>query len=148
LIVFLVTVIVGVAFIVSLLGSDWERIGISGGVLAVAVILLILMQYRPARSFALAASQLAQLEAAQTQMNRSFTFWERFIQDRQASHELTAQDVATAVSSLSSAAGNLMNAQAELDVAVAGSRPAQAPAQQSRNGPRLPTTAAPDPRRY
>ena len=146
LVVFLVALIVGVAFIASLLsGADWEQTGISGGVLAVSILLLVLLQYRPARSFALAASQLAQLEATQGHLTKSYGFWERYLVEHQKAHQLTANDVALAVSSLTAATRELMTAQLSLDGGVANQSDANG---KRARGSRLPTGINPDPRRY
>jgi hypothetical protein len=129
-------------------GSDWERIGISGGVTAVSVFLLVLLQYRPARSFALAASQLAQLEATQTNLNRSFGFWERYLAERQQAHQLTANDVGMAVSSLTAASRDLMTTELSLEAGFAKAFEAAAKAGAGKTTSGMPSTTSPDPGRY
>jgi hypothetical protein len=149
LVVFLVAVIVGIVFIASLLsGSDWERIGISGGVAGVSIVLLVLLQYRPARSFALAASQLAQLEATQNNLNRSFGFWERYLAERQHTHQLTANDVGQAVASLTAASRDLMTTELSLEAGFAKAYEAAAKAGGKAAVSGVPTTTTPDPGRY
>lgn len=162
-VVFLLTVIVGIVFVGSLLGgSDWERIAISGAVATVSIILLLLLQYRPARSFGSAASQVAQLEATRAHLNKSFEFWDRYLGERRESHQLSANDVAMAVSSLTAASRELMNTEMDLEAGLArasenqdresgsrrgsqGSQSAQGPGQRASQPP---TSTMPDPRRY
>jgi hypothetical protein len=143
LVVFVFTVIVGVAFIEALLSDEeWERLGINGGVVAVSTALLVLLLYRPGGSLALAASQMAQLEATRAHLNKSYEFWERYLVERQDDHQLTANDVALAVSSLTAASRDMTEG---LAGEAADSKPM--PRNGTRSG-RPPTETLPDPRRY
>jgi hypothetical protein len=101
-------VIIGLALLVMLAaGSGSGTLAIMAALEGLAVVLLLFLQYRPARSFGSAAWQVAQLEATRAQLNKSFQIWERFLAEREESRPLSAQDVALAVSSLNTAAQGL-----------------------------------------
>lgn len=148
LVVFLLTIVVGGFFVISLLnGSDWQETGISGGVVAFLVLILLLLQYRPARSFGSAATQVARLEATRASMNKSIEFWDRFLDERQREHSLEAADIATAVTSMTAAARELMNTEIDLEMTNTRASASQPKAQEENSSSR-PKTVIPDPRRY
>ena len=108
-VVFLAAVVSTIVFFGSLAsGAEWKQLAISGGFSLVVVVLLVFLQYRPARGFGSAASQVMQLEATRTHLNKSFEFWEKFLNERGESKPLAAQDVAMAVSSLTAASQGLI----------------------------------------
>lgn len=147
LVVFALTAIAGGVFAVSLLNdSDWKQSAISGGVAAFMVLILILLQYRPARSFGSAATQVAQLEATRSSLNKSIEFWDRFLDERQQARELTANDIAMAVTSMTTASRELIDA--EIDVEVGRSAKAQAAKAEQGSSDKSRSRTMPDPRRY
>ena len=108
--VFVVAVVVGIILLGSLLAdTDWKNLVIIGAIEALAIILLVFLQYRPPRSFGSAASQVAQLEATRTQLSKSFEFWERYLNERPEDRPVTANEVALAVSSLADACNALLD---------------------------------------
>jgi hypothetical protein len=108
LLVLALAVLVGVALLIALATGAGSQTVASMVVLeGLAIVLLLILQYRPARIFSSAAWQVAQLEATRAQLNKSFQVWERFLAERDESQPLSAQDVALAVSSLNTAAQGL-----------------------------------------
>jgi hypothetical protein len=138
-----VTLVVSAAVLAVSLLSDgaWEAQAGAGAIAGVALLLLIFLQYSPAAGFATAAAELAQLEALRAHLERSYDFWDAFLEDRET-NRVVANDVAIAVSSMTSATRELVAAQAEFVVARRGGRNA------GDARPRLPTPTTPDPRRY
>ncbi len=144
--VFLLTAIAGTVFVVLLLGgSDWERTAISGGVAAFLVVILIILQYRPARSFASAATQVAQLESTRASLNKSIEFWDRFLAERQEERQLSAENIALAVSSITAASRELVQSEVDTEMGP-GARTARPGRTEEAQAPA--TKSAPDPRRY
>jgi hypothetical protein len=123
-------------------GGAWEVKAASGAVAAGALFLLILLQYNPAAGFASAAAELAQVEALRGHLERSYALWDAFLEDGETRKEITAHEIALAVSSMTSATRELVAAQAELTAARRSGREATASA------PKFPSPSAPDPRRY
>jgi hypothetical protein len=108
LLVLTLAVLVGVALLITLATGAGSQTVASMVVLeGLAVVLLLILQYRPARIFSSAAWQVAQLDATRAQLNKSFQLWERFLAEREESEPISAQDVALAVSSLNTAAQGL-----------------------------------------
>jgi len=148
LLVFLLAAIGALTFLIALAGgSGWKELAIIGGMETLAIAFLIFLQYRPARSFGSAAAQVAKLEATRAQLTKSFEFWERFLNERQETRPLTAQEVAMAVASLTEASNGLFDADAGLGQAAdasqkRGKEPPPPPAAQVR------AAAAQNPRRY
>ncbi|HWO74264.1 MAG TPA: hypothetical protein VNN21_11985 [Dehalococcoidia bacterium] len=146
LLVFLLAVFGAIAFLVALAGdADWKKLAIIGGMETLAIAFLIFLQYRPARSFGSAATQVAKLEATRAQLNKSFEFWERFLNERQETRPLTAQEVAMAVASLTEASNGLFDVETGLGQAAEG---AQKRGKEAGAAPQARAPAAPNPRRY
>jgi hypothetical protein len=122
--------------------GPWEVQAVAGAVAGGSLLLLIALQYRPAAGFASAAAELAQLEALESHLDRSYALWDAFLEDRESKQQVMANEVALAVSSMTAATRDLVAAQADF---VGGTRtrrnepPARAP---------LPSPGFPDPRRY
>jgi hypothetical protein len=122
--------------------GPWEVQAVAGAVAGGSLLLLIALQYRPAAGFATAAAELAQLEALESHLDRSYALWDAFLEDRESKQQVMANEVALAVSSMTAATRDLVAAQADF---VGGTRarrneaPARAP---------LPSQSFPDPRRY
>jgi hypothetical protein len=146
-VLFALTVVSGVVFVASLLGdADWEQTAVSGAVAGIALFLLIALQYRPARSFGSAAFQVAQLEAARAHLNVSYELWERFIADKEEANQLSANDVATAVASLTNAS-RLIDIE-EMARAAEQKRTGRGSASAAPTSFSLPSATMPDPRRF
>jgi hypothetical protein len=122
--------------------GPWEVQAVAGAVAGGSLLLLIALQYRPAAGFASAAAELAQLEALESHLDRSYALWDAFLEDRETKQQVMANEVALAVSSMTAATRDLVAAQADF---VGGTRsrrsevPGRAP---------LPSPSFPDPRRY
>ena len=142
-VVLLVLTLIGAAtFISEMLGSrNWEKLALSGGLGLVSLAMLVILQYRPANGFRLAAVQWAQLEAARQSLNHSVELWDEFLTHREATNELSPMDVTAAVSSLAAASRAFSN----LESNTAG--PSRASSREATR-PHLPTPTAPDPNRY
>ncbi len=148
---FVLTIIVGGFFIISLLGSsDWQKIGISGGVVAFLVLVLLFLQYRPARSFSSAATQVARLEATRESLIKSIEFWDRFLDERQQERNLEADDIAMAVTSMTTASRELLNMEIDLEVTPPRGSPTAShqSEEQGKSSSSPSQTGMPDPRRY
>ena len=143
--VFFATVAVAtVVLVLSLLeGARWEQQAASGAVAATALLLLILIQYRPAGSFESAAVEIAQMEVLRTHLDKSYSLWAEFLGDRASTGQVSANEVAMAVSSMTLASRQLVAALAEF---VEPQRKSRKPIAQLRS--ELPTPTVPDPRRY
>jgi hypothetical protein len=137
-------VVAAAVLVVSLLSdTGWEQQVASGAVAGAAVLLLVMLQYRPAGSFAAAGAEIFQLEALRADLEKSYDLWDVFLQQREARQQVSANDVATAVSSMASATRDLVAAQTEL------MRSSSRPSRNREPGPSsLPTPTFPDPRRY
>jgi hypothetical protein len=108
-VVFVLAVISGAVFVARLAsGAEWQELAVAGGLSFVLLLMLAVLQYRPAKGYGLAAPRAAQLEAKRAQINRSFELWERFLSDAEVARTLTAADVATAVASLTSATDGIV----------------------------------------
>jgi hypothetical protein len=147
LLVLAIAVFVGVALLITLATSaGWQTVASMAVLEGLAVVLLLILQYRPARIFSSAAWQVAQLEATRAQLNNSFQVWERFLAEREESRPLSAQDVALAVSSLNTAARGLFQfEQKEREREQKSRRNSRAAG--GRMVPGRPTVS-PNPRRY
>ena len=146
--VFLVTVVgllvltlIGAAtFISEMLGSrSWEKLALSGGLGLVSLAMLVVLQYRPANGFRLAAVQWAQLEAVRQSLNHSVELWDEFLTHREATNELSPADITAAVSSLTAASRAFTDLESRLHASSPGREPTR---------PQIPTPSAPDPGRY
>jgi hypothetical protein len=139
-----VGVVAATTLVVSVLSdSAWEQQVVSGAVAGAAVLLLVIVQYRPAGSFAAAGAEIFQLEAVRADLEKSYDLWDVFLQHREARQQISANDVAIAVSSMASATRELVAAQA--DMMRTSSR--QSRTREPIRAP-LPTPTFPDPRRY
>jgi hypothetical protein len=147
LLVLALAVVVGLALLITLAtGAGWQTVAAMAVLEGLAVVLLLILQYRPARIFSSAAWQVAQLEATRAQLNNSFQVWERFLAEREESRPLSAQDVALAVSSLNTAAQGLFQfEQKERELEQKSSRSSRAVGAQMPPGR---ATVSPNPRRY
>jgi hypothetical protein len=139
----LIFIIAAIALGVSRLGGgEWEVEAAAGAVAGTSLLLIILLQYRPATGFCTAASELAQVEALHSHLERSYALWDAFLEDREAKQQVQANEVALAVSSMTAATRELVAAQAELasgDRRPSGNEPPRS---------NLPSPTMPDPRRY
>jgi uncharacterized membrane protein YqjE len=147
LVVLALAVLVGVALLVMLATSaGWRTVASMAVLEGLAIVLLLVLQYRPARIFSSAAWQVAQLEATRAQLNNSFQVWERFLAEREESRPLSAQDIALAVSSLNAAAQGLFQfEQKERELEQKSSRNSRAAGARMAPGR---STVSPNPRRY
>jgi hypothetical protein len=147
LLVLALAMLVGVALLIMLATGAGSQTVVSLVVLeGLAVGLLLILQYRPARIFSSAAWQVAQLEATRAQLNESFQVWERFLAEREESRPLSAQDVALAVSSLNTAAQGLFQfEQKERKLEQKSSRNSRAAGAQIAPGR---PSVSPNPRRF
>jgi hypothetical protein len=143
-VLFAVGIVSAAVLVVSLLSNTgWEQQVASGAVAGAAVLFLVMLQYRPTGSFAAAGTEIFQLEALRADLEKSYDMWDVFLQQRDARQQISANDVAIAVSSMASATRELVAAQADM---------MRTSSRQSRNrepirAP-LPTPTFPDPRRY
>jgi hypothetical protein len=147
LLVLALAVLIGVALLITLAtGASSQTVASMVVLEGLTVVLLLILQYRPARIFSSAAWQVAQLEATRVQLNKSFQVWERFLAEREESQPLSAQDVALAVSSLNTAAQGLFQfEQKERKLEPKSSRNSRAPGAQMAPGR---PSVSPNPRRY
>jgi hypothetical protein len=147
LLVLVLAVLLGVALLIMLAtGAGWQAVASMAVLEGLAVVLLLILQYRPARIFTAAAWQVAQLEATRAQLNNSFQMWERFLAEREESRPLAAEDVALAVSSLNTATQGLFKfEQKEREREQKSSRNSRAAG--ARMAPGRPAVS-PNPRRY
>jgi len=126
--------------------AEWQIVAIVGGLEAVAMValvaLVLLLQHEPALRAAPTSTEMAQLETARTYLDKSFEFWEKYLTEREDGRPLTAEDVATAVSSLTAASHNLLDLETGLAKLSAKPTETTTRAPQS-NGPTSPTRAAP-----
>ena len=144
LILLLTLVISAIVLAISLLSdSGWEQQAASGAVAGGALLLLILLQYNPAGGFSSAAAELSQLEALSTHLERSYALWDSFLDDRESKQQIVANEVALAVSSMTTATRELVAAQAEFVTARRAPRGSGPPPR-----PAFPSPTTPDPRRY
>lgn len=137
-IVGLTLIVATITLAVSLLdeGTWQEKVG-SAAVAGGALVVLILMQYRPARTYSTASVELTQLEALRTQLESTYRLWDEFLARRE--HELTAADLASAVLSMTSTTREMVSLHSDL----VQNRRARAASPVA-----LPTPTFPDPRRY
>jgi hypothetical protein len=144
LFILVATLAVGAGVLVSSLLDDsrWEQQAASGAVAGAALLLLLVIQYRPAGGIVTAAAELAQFDAQATHLEKSYALWDRFLEQRAEGQEISARDVAMAVSSMTAATREMMAAQADL---IAPRRGRQATASPR---PSVPTPTTPDPGRY
>jgi hypothetical protein len=131
----------GILVVSLLMDTGWEQQAASGAVAGGALLFLLLMQYRPARSFVSAGAEIAQLEALRAHLEKSHALWDEFLEEHEGSHEVTANDIALAVSSMTFATREMVAAQASF--VETRDRP-----QGSDKTRTLPTPTMPDPRRY
>ena len=123
--------------------SGWEQQAVAGAVAAAALLLLIFLQYNPAAGFASAAAELSQLEALAAHLEKSYALWDAFLDDRESRQQVMANEVALAVSSMTTATREIVAAQAELAAARRRPRGNDSPPR-----PPFPSPTTPDPRRY
>jgi hypothetical protein len=122
--------------------GGWEELAASGVVAGAALLLLILVQYRPAAGFAAAAAEIAGLDALSSHLQKSYALWDGFLDQSGSTRQVGANDVALAVSSMTSATREIIALQTQLLESRRGT---------ARTGPAhrvMPTPTSPDPRRY
>jgi hypothetical protein len=144
-ILFITLVVAVITLAVFLLdGGAWEEKAGSGAIAGGALLLLILLQYRPVAGYATAATELTQLEILTAHLQRSYALWDTFLEDKGRTRQVGANDVAVAVSSMTAATRDLVMLQTEVlrsRRGVSGSAP-------STQLGVFPTPTSPDPRRY
>lgn len=122
--------------------SSWQEKAGSAVVAGAALVLLIVLQYRPASTYSSAAIELAQLEAMRMHLEKSYGAWDEYLKSRERVREVTASEFATAVASMTSTTREMVALQAELLQTKKATRTGQS----ARPG--FPTPTMPDPRRY
>jgi hypothetical protein len=108
-------IVSGIAMLGALLAdADWQVLAITSALEAMALIalvaILVFLQNEPSIHSAPTSTEIAQLETARAYLNKSFEFWEKYLNER----EVTAEDVALAVSSLTAASHSLLDLEAGL----------------------------------
>jgi hypothetical protein len=83
--------------------SDWQKPVITGAFSLVTVAFVFLLQYAPARNYRAGAAQVTQIEATRVHLNKAYELWERYLNERDSGHPITAEEMAIAVSSLTAA---------------------------------------------
>ena len=144
LLVLAATLIVAVVVLTESLLNDgrWEVQAGSAAVAAGALAILVLMQYRPASTYSSASVELAQLEALRIHLEHSYGVWNEFLTARR-DRDISANEIATAVASMTSTTRELVSLQAEFMSSNLADRGSRQPPR-----PSFPTPTMPDPRRY
>jgi hypothetical protein len=144
--VLFVTMVVAVIALAVFALNDgrWEEKAASGAIAGGTLLLLVLLQYRPVSGYATAASEMAQLEALSTHLQKSYALWDGFLENRGNVQQVGANDVALAVSSMTATTREMVALQTEL---LRTRRGATGSTSSTQLGA-FPTPTSPDPRRY
>jgi hypothetical protein len=119
--VFGLAIVSGVAILGALVANaGWQVLAIIAALEALALLalvaILVFLQHEPSIHAAPTSTEIAQLETARAYLNKSFAFWEKYLNEREQNRSITAEDVAIAVSSLTAASHSLLDLEAGLAV--------------------------------
>lgn len=117
--VFGLAIVSGIAMLGALVANaEWQVLAIIGALEAAALLalvaILVFLQNEPSVHSAPTSTEIAQLETARAYLNKSFEFWEKYLNEREGNRSITAEDVAIAVSSLTAASHGLLDLEAGL----------------------------------